>query len=198
MGSKKVEEKLQTLIHAFYEQKELSAKDIQNLLVCNRASTYNYIERLKERGFELESTTRNKTAYYTLISEDPSAPPVYYLPISKEILRKYNVIQNLQRKHDTAKLLKDRYFLPGNNSKTDDNCDKLPMDITKTAFDNLWNALIQEKEIAITSDGTYHATGRSVPILHHFSKETVSKLLEQVKLLPSCLSLPQPAEFHRT
>ena len=57
MGSKKVEEKLQTLIHAFYEQKELSAKDIQNLLVCNRASTYNYIERLKERGFELESTT---------------------------------------------------------------------------------------------------------------------------------------------
>ena len=58
MGSKKVEEKLQTLIHAFYEQKELSAKDIQNLLVCNRASTYNYIERLKERGFELESTTR--------------------------------------------------------------------------------------------------------------------------------------------
>lgn len=115
MGSKKVEEKLQTLIHAFYEQKELSAKDIQNLLVCNRASTYNYIERLKERGFELESTTRNKTAYYTLISEDPSAPPVYYLPISKEILRKYNVIQNLQRKHDTAKLLKDRYFLPGNN-----------------------------------------------------------------------------------
>ena len=63
MGSKKVEEKLQTLIHAFYEQKELSAKDIQNLLVCNRASTYNYIERLKERGFELESTTRNKTAY---------------------------------------------------------------------------------------------------------------------------------------
>ena len=31
MGSKKVEEKLQTLIHAFYEQKELSAKDIQNL-----------------------------------------------------------------------------------------------------------------------------------------------------------------------
>lgn len=131
MGSKKVEEKLQTLIHAFYEQKELSAKDIQNLLVCNRASTYNYIERLKERGFELESTTRNKTAYYTLISEDPSAPPVYYLPISKEILRKYNVIQNLQRKHDTAKLLKDRYFLPGNNSKTDDNCDKLPMDITK-------------------------------------------------------------------
>ena len=62
MGSKKVEEKLQTLIHAFYEQKELSAKDIQNLLVCNRASTYNYIERLKERGFELESTTRNKTA----------------------------------------------------------------------------------------------------------------------------------------
>lgn len=185
MGSKKVEEKLQTLIHAFYEQKELSAKDIQNLLVCNRASTYNYIERLKERGFELESTTRNKTAYYTLISEDPSAPPVYYLPISKEILRKYNVIQNLQRKHDTAKLLKDRYFLPGNNSKTDDNCDKLPMDITKTAFDNLWNALIQEKEIAITSDGTYHATGRSVPILHHFSKETVSKLLEQVKLLPA-------------
>ena len=49
MGSKKVEEKLQTLIHAFYEQKELSAKDIQNLLVCNRASTYNYIDRLKER-----------------------------------------------------------------------------------------------------------------------------------------------------
>ena len=44
MGAKKVEEKLQTLIHAFYEQKELSAKDIQNLLVCNRASTYNYIE----------------------------------------------------------------------------------------------------------------------------------------------------------
>ena len=83
MGSKKVDEKLQTLIHAFYEQKELSAKDIQNLLVCNRASTYNYIERLKERGFELESTTRNKTAYYTLISEDPSAPPVYYLPKSK-------------------------------------------------------------------------------------------------------------------
>ena len=76
MGSKKVEEKLQTLIHAFYEQKELSAKDIQNLLVCNRASTYNYIERLKERGFELESTTyRYPRKFYenTMLSRTSSA-----------------------------------------------------------------------------------------------------------------------------
>ncbi len=32
MGSKKVEEKLQTLIHAFYEQKELSAKTSRTFL----------------------------------------------------------------------------------------------------------------------------------------------------------------------
>ena len=82
MGSKKVEEKLQTLIHAFYEQKELSAKDIQNLLVCNRASTYNYIERLKERGFEqkirlllLFTTYRYPRKFYenTMLSRTSSA-----------------------------------------------------------------------------------------------------------------------------
>ncbi len=117
MGSKKVEEKAQTLIHAFMNKGNCLQRHPEPSCLQS-GSTYNYIERLKERGFELESTTRNKTAYYTLISEDPSAPPVYYLPISKKFYE--NTMLSRTSSANTTlrmKLLKDRYFLPGNNSK---------------------------------------------------------------------------------
>ena len=68
MKKKNVEEKLADLIQAFRERKELSVKDISELLSCNRQSVYNYIDRLSERGFELERKTQNRAVYFTLIN----------------------------------------------------------------------------------------------------------------------------------
>lgn len=36
-----------------------------------------------------------------------------------------------------------------------------------------------------TANGVYRPTGRTIPILHHFSEEEILALLEQLKMLPS-------------
>ena len=87
---------LADLIQAFQERKELSVNDISELLSCNRQSVYNYIDRLGERGFELERKTQNRSVYFTLISDGTSTSLVPYIPLTDKILRKCSVVQNLQ------------------------------------------------------------------------------------------------------
>lgn len=107
MKKKNVEEKLADLIQAFRERKELSVKDISELLSCNRQSVYNYIDRLGERGFELERKTQNRAVYFTLISNGTTTSQVPYIPLTDKILRKCNVVQNLQTASATPKALEE-------------------------------------------------------------------------------------------
>lgn len=96
MKKKNVEEKLADLLQAFRERKELSVNDISQLLSCNRQSVYNYVNRLSERGIELECKKHRRTVYYHLVSDDTGAAWASCIPLTDKILRKYNIVQNLQ------------------------------------------------------------------------------------------------------
>lgn len=188
MKKKNVEEKLADLIQAFQERKELSVKDISELLSCNRQSVYNYIDRLGERGFELERKTQNRAVYFTLISNGTTTSQVPYIPLTDKILRKCNVVQNLQTASATPKALEERYLFVSSDKQEADEIyigSKQPIDIGYSAFRNLIQELEQEHEIERTANGVYRPTGRTIPILHHFSEEEILALLEQLKMLPS-------------
>ena len=188
MKKKNVEEKLADLIQAFQERRELSVKDISELLSCNRQSVYNYIDRLSERGIELERKTQNRAVYFALISDGTSASQASCIPLTDKILRKCNIVQNLQAAPATPKTLEERYlFVSSDKHETNRsyNGSKQPIDIGYSAFRNLIQELEQEHEIELNANGVYRPTGRTIPILHHFSEEEILALLEQLKTLPA-------------
>lgn len=59
------------------------------------------------------------------------------------------------------------------------------MDIGYSAFRSLIQELEQEHEIERSTSGVYRPTGRTIPILHHFSQEEILGLFKQLKTLPS-------------
>lgn len=222
-GTKKknnVEENLADLVLAFQKKKELSVKDIMDLLSCNRQSVYNYINRLKDRGLNIDSETRNRLSYYILNPADGSAVTEHYIQFSNDILRRYAVIQQLHKsalspdqlyklfllsrdeeeqdestKPDTdMEQPSDKKQRSAENLNTDKNpdpsedptykLDKIPLDIAQSTFTNLIDKLDRDDEIRLEADGAYHATGRMIPLLHHFTDEELFILLDQLKTLP--------------
>ena len=97
MKKKSVEEKLSDLVQAFHEKKELSVNEIIAVLSCNRQSVYNYIDRLRERGFTIECETKQRTAFYSLSQNEDFTSSEHYIPLTKNILRKYSIMQQLHK-----------------------------------------------------------------------------------------------------
>ncbi len=188
MKKKNVEEKLADLLQAFRERKELSVNDISELLSCNRQSVYNYVNRLSERGIELECKKQKRTVYYHLVSDGTGAAQASCIPLTDKILRKCNIVQNLQMAPATPKALEERYYF-GSSVKQEEDYSyhdlKQPIDIGYSAFRGLIQELEQEHEIERSADGVYRPTGHTIPILHHFSEEEILALFQQVKTLPS-------------
>ncbi len=188
MKKKNVEEKLADLLQAFQERKELSVNDISQLLSCNRQSVYNYVNRLSERGIELKCKKHSRTVYYHLVSDDTGAAWASCIPLTDKILRKYNIVQNLQTASATPKALEERYYFCSSVNQEEDysyHDFKQPMDIGYSAFRSLIQELEQEHEIECSTSGVYRPTGRTIPILHHFSREEILGLFKQLKTLPS-------------
>lgn len=184
MKKKNVEEKLADLIHAFKEKKELSVKDITDLLSCNRQSVYNYIDRLMDRGFAIDRRTKDRSVYFTLTWNDGSAVTENYTSLTDNILRKYMIVQQLHKAAASPKNLEDLFLLAPDELEPTYNPTKIPLDIASSTFKVLLNELDEEDEIRLDANGIYHATGRTIPILHHFTDEELFTLLDQLKTLP--------------
>lgn len=184
MKKKNVEEKLADLVQAFHEQKELSVKDITKLLSCNRQSVYNYIDRLTERGFVIQRETKQRSVFFSFHSDDAS-PTEHYIPLNENTLRKYSIIQQLYKTSLTPKNLSNRFLIFSSNQKPEYDAAKVPIDINYTYFNTLVNELLNEDEIRLAPNGTYQPTGRSIPILHHFTADDLFTLQDQLKSLPN-------------
>lgn len=183
----KKEERIASLIQAFQEQKDLSVQDMMTLLSCNRQSVYNRLNDLKERGFDLHQETRDGKTYYSLAANDQeSAASTYYLPLDdRKLLRKYSLIQQLYKHPCTAKNLVNRFLVFSSGQKVDFSINKIPTDVSYTSINDLISELESEGEIKKDSRGIYHPTGRSIPIMHHFTADDLFSLLDQLKILPS-------------
>lgn len=184
MKRKSVEEKLADLVHALQGNKGLSTKEIANLLSCNRQSAYNYIDRLEERNYVLKREVRNRTVYYSLPQENDSTDPEYYIAMDKKILRKYSIIQQLHEASFTRKSLTEHFLIFNNGRNLHYDQSKIPIDIKYTYFNNLVGELLDDDEIHLTANGIYQPTGRTIPILHHFTDDELFTLQDLLETLP--------------
>ena len=137
MKKKHVEEKLTDLVQAFHERNELSVKEIQNLISCNRQSVYNYIDRLAERGFCIQRKTKNRAVYFSLIQGNAPSANNHYIRLSPKILRKYSIIQQLHLAPYTPKTLASRFLIFPSGQKPEFDAKKVPIDIAYTYFNTL-------------------------------------------------------------
>ena len=190
MKKKHVEEKLADLVQAFHERNELSVKEIQDLISCNRQSVYNYIDRLAERGFCIQRKTKSRAVYFSLIQGNAPSANDHYIRLSPKILRKYSIIQQLHLAPYTPKTLASRFLIFPSGQKPEFDAKKIPIDIAYTYFNTLVKELETEDEILIAPNGFCQPTGRTIPILHHFSDEDLFLLQDQLK------SLPEGSPYH--
>ena len=93
--SKKTLNAIKTLQEAFEKNKELTIPQMMTLLNCNRISVNNYIHRLEDTGIEFQKRCENRLTYYSVrhSSEESS-----YEPLTLDILRKYQIVRELQAK----------------------------------------------------------------------------------------------------
>lgn len=184
MKKKNVEEKLSDLIHALQRKEGLSVKEIAELLSCNRQSVYNYIKRLSKRNYTIKHKVKNRTVYYSLSQESDSPNPEYYIPIDEKILRKYSIIRQLYKTSFTRKSLTEHFLIFNNGRNQHYDQSRIPIDIKYTYFNKLVDELLDDDEIRLTSNGTYQPTGRTIPILHHFTDDELFTLQDFLETLP--------------
>jgi len=165
----KMEEKLLLLIDKLEENGRLSIKEITAILGCNRQSAHNYLSRLTEKGIPLTRHLINNQAFYS-IEEMPEklSDSIHYLPMTADVLRKYAIIQVLQRAPMTLSDLRKMF------SKEYKDRDHYCIDIGQTHFYQLLKELIQTGEIAPYREKSfdsekyltkYYLTGNSVPLI---------------------------------
>lgn len=154
----KTDKSLHILHTALKERGKMSISDMQSLLGCNRQSAYNYIKRLiKDRDCNLQKEVLGNKVYYSLATEQTESAE--YIPLTPNILRKYNIIRFLQQ-HPCNK-----YQLWGKMSEDNDDIDDLSLiDIGRSTYYKLIEQLETEGEI-LQKDGIYFPTGQSIPLI---------------------------------
>ena len=93
--SKKTLNAMKTLQEAFEKNKELTIPQMMTLLNCNRISVNNYIHRLEDAGIEFQKRCENRLTYYSVRH---SSEESRYEPLTLDILRKYQIVRELQAK----------------------------------------------------------------------------------------------------
>lgn len=128
-----------------------------------------------------------------------------YLPLTTRNLREFSIIQLLQSHSSTLEGLMRRFFIaePKLMKKTQAEVDAGPidesslpddefahpymeslLDIKSTEFKKQVAALVQAGELRQLPDGTLHPTGRSVPILQSFTRQSLIQFFKQIRTLP--------------
>lgn len=153
---KTIPDKKSRLLSAFAQNTSLSIADIQAALDCNRQSAHNYLKRLEEEGYQIQSEIVQRKAYYSLKSPDLPGESEEYLPMTVDVIRKYHMVQELQKRPSSrAELLKKL------TAETDGISG---LDIHKSTFYKLIKNLELEGEIVLKGDRRFYPTGKSIPI----------------------------------
>ena len=139
MASDKKEKKIQILLEGL-SRKKLSLVEISELLNTNRSNSYNLINELYERGYEVKKEVDGKKVSYYL----PEGV-THYTQISKNTLNKFIILNVLNRpeKFTRSKLVK--YFEEKNEANPS-------VIIKKSRLYELIHEQLREKDIYMDGD----------------------------------------------
>lgn len=166
----KTEKCLLTLLNALKQREKLSITDIQSVLNCNRQSAYNYINRLvKDRNYNLKREIIKNKVYYSL---DPSSKEtINYVPLTVNILRKYQIIRAVQQYPNTKHMLWKKM--------SEDDASFPLIDFKMTSYYKLIDELENEGEIAQRGK-QYYPTGKSIPLVLTIQHDKLDYMLVEL------------------
>lgn len=183
----KKEEKMNLLLRAFQEKDQLSVKEITELLTCSRKSAYNYINGLQHYGYAFYTQTCKNQTFYSLKESDPQVSPVLsYRPLTADILRKYTIIQVLQKGPVSRKDFRKQFIFP-KSDKGDNN--GYPLDISQSLFYKLVHQLIDDGDIIFNKDEChYYLTDAHIPYVLSLDADSLFDMHDKL----SCISPGHP------
>lgn len=139
MASDKKEKKLEILLSGLTNGK-LSLVQIGELLKTNRSNSYNLLNELKDRGYEIrKEVDGKKVSYY--ITEEITA----FTHISKNTLNKYMILNVLGRQENFTRPKLVKYFEESNEENPS-------VIIRKSRLYELIHELLREKAIYMDGD----------------------------------------------
>ena len=139
MASDKKEKKIQILLEGLSKGK-LSLVDIGELLKTNRSNSYNLINELKERGYEIKKEVEGKRVSYYL----PEGV-TRYTQISKNTLNKFIILNVLNRPQKFTRSALVKYFEEINESNPS-------VIIRKSRLYELIHNMLREEDIYMDGD----------------------------------------------
>lgn len=159
------------LLNLFIEKDFLSISDIQNTLhFKTRQTVYNYINRLQDMGCSFSKTIQNRCTYYHLDNKNSEKVQLLlYKPLTLNTLRKYSILKDLQEKPIS------------NKSKLH----TATPDIKKSQFYELFNELLEEKEIYRADNKNFYLTGKTFTPSIRVNFDQIDSLYCQLRNLPS-------------
>ena len=185
------QQKLIDLSNAFLSEEKLTTSDIMRLIdLSTRQSVINYIKELEQEGYQFKHPTKTDN-YYTLLAADA------YTPISKNILRKYAMLQSLQN----GPVKSDQFFhkftiFSDSNmkNKTFQQSSLTLLDLKQTQFFKYRNELLKEGYIK-EEDNFYYLTGDHIPLvlsMNDLDFQSLDELLSNIPAGSPYFSVLQP------
>lgn len=184
----KKEEKMMILLDAFQKAEELSIKEITELLACSRKSAYNYINGLRQNGCVFHTRIyQNQTLYSLEKAESHASPLLSYHPLTADTLRKYMIIQTLQKGPISQKNFHKQFMLTSENIECDRN--GYPLDIGQTRFYSLVRQLRDSGDIVFNQEeGRYYLTDAHIPFILSLDADSLFDMHDKL----SCISPGHP------
>lgn len=175
------QKKLIDLSNAFLSEKKLTTSNIMKLIdLSTRQSVINYIKELEQEGYQFKHPTKTDN-YYTLLAADA------YTPISKNILRKYAILQSLQNGPVKSNQFFHKFTIFSNSNmkaKAFHQSSLTLLDLKQTQFFKYRNELLKESYIK-EEDSFYYLTGDHIPLILSMNDSDFQNLEGLLSNIPS-------------
>lgn len=164
--------KLQQLIALLNNSSGLTMNEITTKLQTTRQSVITYFHELPALGYELRKRQEGKKVFYhlDLISDSSSS----YLNATKDFVRKYLILRELDEQPLTNKKLWERFSQ--NSDPSSSLC------VGNTRFRQLVNELVEEGDL-ILCDKMYHPSGKNYPFTYQMELDRLFSLQMQLQSL---------------
>lgn len=171
----KKREKMNLLLQAFKEKKELTAKEICTIVDSSSKQTaQNYIANLKKEGYGISGKQVGTKFFYYLELNDETASLSEYEDIDVDVIRKFLILRELQSEPMNAEALKIALL------------EQDAIGVSDTTILNLINELKEEQDIIWSEkDKKYYLTGNRIPYVQSFrGLEEVFRVFEELSNVP--------------
>lgn len=178
----KLEQKKIRLIQHFQSSRMVSIKEIMDLLDCNRISVYNYIQRLRDDGYALDSQNIDNQVFYSL-NPNKQIADVGYTPLTLNTLREYSLIRELQ-KGPIKKQSFRKHFTIYRHGETCDANNRVPLDIKLTQFHSILNQLLEQGTILYNqATNSYYLSEQEIPVILSLNDDELDNMYYELSTI---------------